>query len=113
MDPRTPYRAQSGAHEIWIKDMSEKRKGDRPETIRQALTWENLKNHYVDAGLCNGCAGQAAYGHQLGFTRIKDPCTACRSVVLPDKLVNRHGDRGQKWLALHFSGVTAEVIADE
>lgn len=90
--------------------MADKRKGDKPETVRQAATWENVKNHYLAAGLCNGCAGQAAYGHQLGFSRIKDPCDTCKMITLPDKLTARHGDRGQKWLRGHYSGVTIVVI---
>jgi hypothetical protein len=85
-------------------------KRDKPETPRQAATWENVKNRYVEAGLCTGCAGQAAYGHQLGFTRIKDPCDNCRTVTLPDDLIKRHGDRGVLWLAGHFTDQSAEVV---
>lgn len=73
-------------------------KRDKPETFRQAGTWENVKNKYVDAGLCNGCAGQAAYGHQLGFTRIHPPCEADAGKTLPAELITKHGDRGQRWL---------------
>jgi hypothetical protein len=74
-------------------------KRDRPETERQAQTWENTKNKYVAAGLDNGCAGQAAYGHQMGFHRIKPPCSNCKRITLPDELIGRHGDRGARWLA--------------
>lgn len=91
---------------------AEKRKGDRPETVRQAQTWQNVKGQYQEAGLCEGCAGQAAYGHQLGFARIQDPCMTCRSVALPDKLIDRHGPRAVQWLAMHFSKVTATAGTD-
>lgn len=83
--------------------MADKRKGDRPETLRQAETWENVKNKYVAAGLCNGCAGQAAYGHQMGFHRIQQPCAEDAGKTLPDDLVTRHGDRGARWLAGEFN----------
>lgn len=79
------------------------RRKDRPETLRQARTWETVKGHYEDAGLCGGCAGQAAYGHQLGFAKIKPPCAECAYIRLPDVLINRHGDRGQRWLGGHFT----------
>lgn len=78
-------------------------KRDKPETARQAGTWENVKNRYADAGLCNGCAGQAAYGHQLGFARIHPPCPADAGKTLPDELIAKHGDRGARWLAGQFT----------
>lgn len=84
-----------------------KRQGDRPETMRQAHTWENVKRRYEAAGLCGGCAGQVAYGHQLGFAKINDPCPACRSVVIPGELIKRHGDRAQRWLAGHWAALRA------
>ncbi len=80
-------------------------KKDKPETQRQASTWENVTNRYEAAGLCRGCAGQAAYGHQLGFNRVKDPCDPCRGVVLPGALIAKHGDRGAMWLAGHYTKV--------
>lgn len=78
-------------------------KRDKPETVRQAGTWENVKRRYADAGLCDGCAGQAAYGHQLGFTRIKDPCRTDAGKTLPRTLIAKHGVRGQQWLNGHFA----------
>ena len=86
-----------------------KRKGDRPETLRQAETWENVKNKYVAAGLDNGCAGQAAYGHQMGFARIHPPCPACQLITLPQDLIDRHGDRGARWLAGEFVSPSEDV----
>jgi hypothetical protein len=88
----------------------DQRKGDRPETVRQAQTWETVKGHYVAAGLDDGCAGQAAYGHQMGFSRVKDPCVTCRTITLPNSLIERHGDRGQRWLDGAFTGVRVVVI---
>lgn len=76
---------------------------DRPETIRQARTFETVKGHYERAGLCGPCAGQAAYGHQMGFAKIKPPCAACALITLPAKLSARHGDRGQLWLQGHWA----------
>jgi len=75
-----------------------KKPKDRPETVRQAQAWTNLKNHYLAAGLCEGCAGQAAYGHQLGFRLAHDPCDACAGITLPMKLLAHNGDRGAAWL---------------
>lgn len=54
---------------------------DPPETTRQSQTWETTANFYEQDGLCRGCAGQAAYGHQLGFSRIHPPCDACQPIV--------------------------------
>ena len=78
------------------------RKKDKPETPRQAGTWQNTKTKYLAAGLCNGCAGQAAYGHQMGFHRIQPPCTDDAGKTLPDALTARHGDRGARWLRGEF-----------
>lgn len=77
-------------------------KRDKPETARQAETWQNTKGKYLAAGLCNACAGQAAYGHQLGFHRIQPPCGEDAGKTLPVGLVERHGDRGARWLAGEF-----------
>lgn len=85
-------------------------KKDKPETARQAQTWENTKNKYVAAGLCNGCAGQAAYGHQMGFHRIHPPCGSCRGRTVPPELVDRHGDRGARWLMGEFTAPVEAVI---
>jgi hypothetical protein len=76
---------------------------DRPETFRQAQTWETVKGHYEDAGLDGSCAGQAAYGHQMGFRKIKPPCPVCAAITLPARLVLRHGSRGQRWLRGEFT----------
>jgi hypothetical protein len=82
---------------------------DRPETLRQARTWETVKGHYEAAGLCEGCAGQAAYGAQLGFAKINPPCDHCSYVVLPLELIARHGIRGQQWLHGHFTKRAGDV----
>lgn len=52
-----------------------------PESVRQAQRHESVTNSYRLAGLCVRCAAQAAYGHQHGFSTVRRPCTACRSVV--------------------------------
>jgi hypothetical protein len=70
----------------------------KPETIRQAQTWETVKGHYLEEGLCEKDAAQAAWGHQNGFTQIKDPCEDCQKIKLSIKLIDHHGIRGQRWL---------------
>jgi hypothetical protein len=85
-----------------------KRKGDRPETVSQAKNWETVKGRYIREGLCNGCAGQAAYGHQLAFTRIQAPCLADRGRVLSETLIKQQGTRGQLWLNGHWHPVAED-----
>lgn len=63
----------------------------RPETNRQALTWDATKRHYILLGLCPRCAAQAAWGHQQGFAKVNPPCFACLPVVLTFP-VNEHGE---------------------
>lgn len=70
----------------------------KPETLSQAHTWELVKNRYVEEGLCEKDAAQAAWGHQNGFRQINSPCGACQNITLSDKLIERHGRRGQLWL---------------
>lgn len=56
----------------------------RPETLRQARLWEEVKRKYVRAGLCDRCAAQAAWAHQSGaggWDRIHPPCWICRDLV--------------------------------
>jgi hypothetical protein len=50
-------------------------------TRRQAQRWDAHVEAYKARGLCVGCAGQAAYGHQLGFNVIKPPCEECQPLV--------------------------------
>jgi hypothetical protein len=78
------------------------RRQEKPETFRQAQYWQKVKSKYLAAGLCNGCAGQAAYGHQLGFARIQDPCDVCLMTALPQDMIEKHGVWGQRWLVGHF-----------
>lgn len=54
---------------------------DRPESPGQARCWETVRGKYVAAGLCSGCAAQAAWGHQNGFANIAPPCSGCAPVV--------------------------------
>lgn len=73
---------------------------DAPETIRQAWTFDTMKRRYLRLGLCSACAAQAAWGHQLGFSRSNPPCADCQAAVdgFPSKRPNgwhasspRHG----------------------
>lgn len=55
-----------------------------PETVRQAQRWDAIKLCYVDAGLCDRCAAQAAWGHQDnagGWDNLHPPCGRCKSVA--------------------------------
>lgn len=54
---------------------------DRDETLRQATTFEAMRRRYIRLGLCSRCAAQAAFGHQLGFSRSKPPCHECLPIV--------------------------------
>jgi hypothetical protein len=54
------------------------------ETMRQAQRWGVIKFRYVDAGLCDRCAAQAAWGHQDnagGWDDLQPPCGRCVFVV--------------------------------
>lgn len=84
------------------KASTPKRKTDVPETVSQAINWQTVKTRYLRAGLCEGCAAQAAYGHQLSFRRINPPCEADRGKRLPAKVIEQQGDRGQLWLNGHW-----------
>jgi hypothetical protein len=69
------------------------RKGDLPESLSQARAWDRCRAKYAAAGLCDACAAQAAWGHQIGFgyvstrpwleadRRIKAPCESCAPIV--------------------------------
>lgn len=55
-------------------------KADRPETLREARSFEMFKRQHLNAGLCHVCASQGAYGRQLGFSRVGQPCAEeCRA----------------------------------
>lgn len=54
---------------------------DKPETLDEALHWTRRNNRYLRLGLCYRCAAQAAWGHALGFARIKPPCGGCAPIV--------------------------------
>ncbi len=69
------------------------------ETHRQASTWQNVKNKYLNRGLCHPCAGQAAWGHQNGFSSIHEPCLACQPVV-----DNLPVDKKGPWRGIDASG---------
>jgi hypothetical protein len=65
-----------------------------PETAYQAIAWDRNKFRYLRVGWCHTCAAQAAWGHQLGFRRVRPPCEACRG--LPTGGV---GTRAARWAA--------------
>ncbi|SKB44229.1 hypothetical protein SAMN05660473_00722 [Arthrobacter sp. 49Tsu3.1M3] len=64
-----------------MKDSTSRRAQDRPETLWQARTFKTMKRHYERLGLCRVCAAQAAWGHQLGFSRINPPCHDCQPII--------------------------------
>lgn len=54
------------------------------ETMRQAQRWDVIKHRSVNAGLCDRCAAQAAWGHQDnagGWNDLQPPCGRCVFVV--------------------------------
>jgi hypothetical protein len=60
--------------------------GEHPvaETLRQAQRWDVVKFRYIDAGLCERCAAQLAWGHQDnagGWTDLRPPCVGCAPLV--------------------------------
>lgn len=56
-------------------------KVDPPETLRQAQRWDSAVTRYTRAGLCARCASQAAWGGQIGYTRVHAPCEYCAAIV--------------------------------
>lgn len=50
---------------------------DQPETLRQARRWDEAKAGYLKRGLCSPCAAQAAWGQQLGSSRVTPLCQTC------------------------------------
>jgi hypothetical protein len=56
-------------------------KDDGPETLNEAKHWQTRNTRYLGLGLCHVCSAQAAYGHQLGFSRIHPPCEKCAPIV--------------------------------
>jgi hypothetical protein len=81
----------TGTAEPWQANGTDKRnltdatavKAERPEpeSPRTARRWDGAKAAYLRDGLCHRCAAQAAWGHQLGFSRIRPPCADCRPIV--------------------------------
>jgi hypothetical protein len=91
-----------------------------PETKRQAQRWDANVKAYKAKGLCGACAGQAAYGHQLGFDAIAPPCEICRPIV--DRSTGERLGKGwrvmvaetvaEKWLAaIESKRVSFRVLA--
>ncbi len=64
---------------------------DKPETIRQAKGFDSTRVAYADAGFCDLCAGQAAFGHSIGWPRVRPVCDSCRGLPLPPE---KHGQIG-------------------
>lgn len=65
-----------------------------PETLTQAKVYDRKVRRYRNAGLCETCAAQAAWGHAIGFQKIHDPCKRCAPIVA---LFDTPGPRGSKW----------------
>lgn len=61
-----------------MNTFASRRAQDPVESLRQARTFDTTKRHYEDLGLCRFCAAQAAWGHQLTFSRINPPCHECQ-----------------------------------
>lgn len=56
-------------------------KVDPPETMGQARLWDATNGWYLKAGLCGRCASQAAWGHQIGWSRVRPPCETCAPIT--------------------------------
>ncbi len=52
-----------------------------PETLDQARRWDVQKSRAIAHGLCGKCAGQYAWGLQVGFTHSRPPCDSCAVIV--------------------------------
>jgi hypothetical protein len=55
-----------------------------PETLLQVHEWERTKSRYINRGLCDRCAAQAAWAHQnMGdnWKTIHPPCERCAQIV--------------------------------
>lgn len=66
---------------------------ERAESLREAIEWDTTKNQYLRLGLCYRCAVAAAYGHQLGFARVVQPCRLCVTVVAAFPMAAANGWR--------------------
>lgn len=91
---RTLKRRQRQAAAATANATQRKRHGAEPETIGQARVWQRKQGRYELAGLCPTCASQAAWGHALGFQKIKNPCSQCQPFV---SRFDTPGPRGSKW----------------
>ena len=60
------------------------RLSDLPESLAQARDWEKAKVRYLQAGLCDRCASQAAWAHQPGaggWWAVHPPCNMCAELI--------------------------------
>lgn len=53
----------------------------RPETLDQAHRCDVQKSRAIARGLCDKCAGQYAWGLQVGFTHSRPPCSSCAVIL--------------------------------
>ena len=71
-------------------------KASKPESLRQAITWDANKREALRVGCCDRCAGQTAWARQLGATVVEsEPCDDCRVLLL--SLGPVLSDRVQRW----------------
>lgn len=76
-----------------------------PETAHQATRWDRHAARYGTAGLCRPCSGQAAWGHQLGFSQVHAPCAACTPMVATFPLATTTA-----WRKLPNTGLSAAQL---
>lgn len=55
----------------------------KPETLRQAQRFDAYSREARNAGLCDRCAPQYAYGRRDGFSTVHPPCAECVVVMVP------------------------------
>lgn len=92
--PRTAARRARRRVAAEIEQHTQRTARVEPETLSQAKVWDRKNKRYLIAGLCPLCASQAAWGHSIGFQKIKDPCTECQPLV---DAFDTPGPRGSKW----------------
>ena len=54
---------------------------DRPESHGEARAHDRYTNQAHGLGLCMRCAAQIGFARQLGYSRVRPPCTMCDAIV--------------------------------
>jgi hypothetical protein len=68
-------------------------KAVKPETQSQAETWTRVETNAALFGLDHRCAAQLAWGAQLGFANVHEPCDDCKALLADQPTVRPGGWR--------------------